>query len=91
MPPEHARLSALLEGAVLDKGSVAALARDLRLNRREVERLIDGERFVTPVQAAKMQIVLGIDARELLLEAAAHRLDENLPAIIARVREEFGK
>lgn len=76
MSPEHARLAALLQDAAQKRGGQAALARDLDLDPKEVSNLIRAKRFVTKVQAVKIENLLGISARELWLEAAAAEFDE---------------
>jgi plasmid maintenance system antidote protein VapI len=78
MPPEHARLAALLEDAAVKRGSATALANALGMNQKEVSRLINGKRFLTMRQALRIEEVLGVSARELLIEAATARIDEAL-------------
>lgn len=83
MSPEHARLAILLEDAVREYGSRAALARALDMHTTEIRDLLGperpGKRFVTMVQAISIERVLGVSARELLIEAAIARIDEELP------------
>lgn len=79
MSPEHKRLSGLLEDAANKRGSRVALARALGFSPTSVSDLINGERFVTMRQAIRIEEVLGVPARALLIEAAIARIDEDLP------------
>ena len=84
MSPEHDRLSNLLLDAAQKHGSRAALARALELDRSQIGALINGKRYVTITQALKIEKVLGVSARELLIEAATSRIDEELSKARAR-------
>jgi plasmid maintenance system antidote protein VapI len=70
--------SSLLEDAAQQRGSRAALARDLGLDAREVARLINSERFVTMRQALAIEKVLGLRAEGLFYEASRLKIDEAL-------------
>lgn len=83
MSPEHARLAILLQAAAQERGSQAALSRDLDLDQKEVGNLINGKRFVTVRQALRIEAVLGVSARDLLIEACTARVDE----MLARARK----
>jgi plasmid maintenance system antidote protein VapI len=80
MPRKHARLAALLQDAVIKYGGIVALAKLLGLHQREIARLIAGERFVTARQAVKIEAVLRVSARALLIEAATVKIDKDLAA-----------
>jgi plasmid maintenance system antidote protein VapI len=81
MSPEHARLAVLLQDAAAQRGSQVALARDLDLSPAEIGDLIHSRRFVTMRQALRIEAVLGVKARELLIEAATAKIDEQLAKI----------
>jgi plasmid maintenance system antidote protein VapI len=78
MPPLHARLAALLQDAAQARHGVAALARELGINASQLSYLIHGRRFVSVEQAIAIERVLGVSARELLVEACVSRVDEEL-------------
>jgi plasmid maintenance system antidote protein VapI len=77
---EHTRLAILLQNAAASRGSQAALARELGLNAPEISDLINSKRFVTLHQALRIERVLGVEARALLVEAATAKIDEALEA-----------
>ncbi|HET6606720.1 MAG TPA: helix-turn-helix domain-containing protein [Rhodopila sp.] len=81
MSPEHARLAILLQEAAQKRGSQAALARDLELTKAAVSDLINSKRFVTVNQALRIEEVLGVSARELLIEACVAKVDEELERV----------
>jgi plasmid maintenance system antidote protein VapI len=78
MSPEHQRLAALLREAATTRGGIRALAVDLDLDRRGIRDLINGDRFITMRQALRIEEVLGVSARDLLIEAAIAKIDEEL-------------
>lgn len=81
MSPEHARLATLLQGAANQRGGKAALARELGISATGIGDLINKRRFVTMKLALKIEEVLGVSARELLIEAAIIRIDEALAEV----------
>jgi len=78
MSPDHPRLAIILSAGADERGGQAVLARDLGLDPKEVSDLINGRRFVTLRQALRIESVLGVSARELLVEACIARVDEEL-------------
>lgn len=78
MSPEHQRLSQLLEEASGKYGSRRKLAKELLISTSALGYLITGTRFVTMHQALRIEAVLGVSARELLIEAATAKIDEAL-------------
>lgn len=60
------------------KAAVPALARTLGFSAVEVANLINGKRFVTVSQALLIERALGVSARELLVKAQTHWIDEAL-------------
>jgi hypothetical protein len=78
MSPDHPRLAALLNDAVPKYGSISALARALGWDPKEVRDLIGGKRFISMSQALDVEALLGVPARDLLIEAATAKIDEGL-------------
>jgi hypothetical protein len=72
---EHARLIILLLAAADVRGGQAALARELDLDPVELSNIINGQRFVTTRQAIHIEAVLGVSARQMLIEAAMLKVD----------------
>jgi plasmid maintenance system antidote protein VapI len=74
----YTRLANLLQDATKKRGGQAALARELGLSTSEISDLIHNKRFVTLRQALAIEGVLGAPARELLIDAAIAKIDEDL-------------
>lgn len=84
MTAEHARLSALLEDQATKLGGRKAVAGLLGIAPTEVSDLINGRRFVTMRQALRIENVLGVSARDLLIESAIAKIDEDLAKVRAQ-------
>jgi plasmid maintenance system antidote protein VapI len=78
MSPDHPRIRELLKDAVQQHGSLSALARALGWDPKALRDLIRGKRFVSVRQALDVQALLGVPARDLLIEAAIAKIDEEL-------------
>jgi DNA-binding transcriptional regulator YdaS (Cro superfamily) len=78
MPPLHQRLAALLHDAAEVRHGIAALSRELGIHPAQLSYLIHGRRFVSVDQALAIERVLGVSARELLIEACVARVHEEL-------------
>jgi plasmid maintenance system antidote protein VapI len=72
---EHPRLVILLLAAATKLGSQAALASALDIDESRLSGLINGKRFVTMSEAIKIEVVLGVPARQLLIEAHTAKID----------------
>lgn len=80
-------LAELLDAAATKAGSAAALARQIGITRAEISDLILGKRLVTTRQALRIEAVLGVSARDLLIEACIAKIDDAL----ARARAQRGE
>jgi plasmid maintenance system antidote protein VapI len=89
--PEHARLSILLQDAANQRGGKAALARELGISATGLGDLINSNRFVTMRIALRIEALLGVSARALLIEAATIRIDEDLAKARAGIPKKQAK